>query len=1365
MSDIQIILITVGSILLTMGLLWLNNNRKTKRGFQFPFLILCPVAMLTEAVLLIVFRMQIIQWLNQYPWVSQIYQTIMSNAGSLFGMELLALNVVFALPYTILKLILRPPLTAFMHRREHMRVAKAYEWDENFQNWYLKENRVGLRSLLQGTLWVTAFITALICGGGWIAGPGSDYWFYAFPGAALVVLMEFQAYYCGVTREEYAHSIGGDDVASSVRGQYNKLKQIYESLFPESLVSSRTGKDFQSRSNAGQLLRKLSESSNRIDRFVGEYYLHLPHRKPSDFDVDLIDASNKLLQGQSTIIFNPFYRDMSDYITLPIVNTLLNGKNLLVIIGRQSMKNNIAQWLRDILANYCRTDRLWKVSFLEDLTDVCDVGILSFSDLYKLKVINGSEAFFKKIGFVLLIEPSKMLTTSQTGLSIVVGKFNKAEQPAFCAFDHESDGLLDLLSHIFQQNVTSVISAPPVQPTYTAMGWNASGNYKRQSLFQQQTHFLGNGTELAAVALKYQVPHVCWYSEEKAPVLDIHWIAEQYYAQIARYARLPYEQMSIDERITFSSDLWESPIKDHSFLIAEDETCNLFATLRAFLSRGKEQSFVHVFSENYLLRDYMRYNWQLFMSDPKAIPMLSPHYAKTERNTVMRLVILMASGPVSQKHIEQELQLLGYDDTKECYKELSSLISKYFGIKDTIITIKNHVESTDTLPVTIQMYSIPKRLFDLHFSNTLKTAFFVVEDEKLGSQYIDARMFDHIQQLVMPGQQIVYGGKLYKVHTLTPQVGCILHRAADEYMKRLYYRQIRTYVLEKKENSDTTNSSINHRKEGVISNRRIGKIEVVVENRSFSVSSTGYLEMQDQGNLRTARVVDLSKDPRIHSDDPGSQPYKRSYKHKAVLSLRLPGTDTNVRFTLCLLLSELMHTLFPYSWHYIAVLCKKPEIEDDKLKMFTYEITGAAEDDLIYFLEDSNMDLGLIEAIDNNLFRILEIVTDYLNWHVEKLTEPLPRDPETIRPTIPNNKLDERIPNHKKRPGLFSRIWNTIFRKRKKKGKPGVEGKEPENSPSKQPETPLEEAQSAECVENANFIGKNKAQTDYEMQLLKSSSSYAQNCFLKFGLDETDQILSIEQLRAYLNFLDLGDNSLLEARKGPDAHINSLEMDTECFCDFCGKPLSGVSYERLSDGRIRCQSCASSAINSVDEFKEVFNSTLQLIEENYRIVYNVSIGIKVTDAKSIGRLSGRVFVPTSGYDGRVVGLAQRKRNRYTLFVENGSPRLATVATTAHEMTHIWQYINWNRRKIKSLYKTKMERDIVYEGMASWTEIQTLYMIGEQAYAQEQEQILLHRAKDPNDIYGVGFVLYCEKYGLNRQGDIPIRTPFNTFPPL
>ncbi|MBR4870460.1 MAG: hypothetical protein IKU12_06745, partial [Oscillospiraceae bacterium] len=151
---------------------------------------------------------------------------------------------------------------------------------------------------------------------------------------------------------------------------------------------------------------------------------------------------------------------------------------------------------------------------------------------------------------------------------------------------------------------------------------------------------------------------------------------------------------------------------------------------------------------------------------------------------------------------------------------------------------------------------------------------------------------------------------------------------------------------------------------------------------------------------------------------------------------------------------------------------------------------------------------------------------------------------------------------------------------------------------------------------------------------------------------------------------------------------------------------------------------------------------------------NTPIKVRTTDAKKIAKHVGSAFIATPGFDGRVLGFAQRDRTGYSIYVENGSPKLAAVATIAHELTHIWQYLNWNDKDLIKAYGQENLLE-VYEGMAKWVEIQYLLLLNEVAYAKRQE--ILTRLRD--DAYGRGFIKYLEKYSLS-YGTSVTNTPFN-----
>lgn len=1394
------ILLAIASVFVVAGIQRLINLKKDVRGRQILAVYVSPAIALLGVIL-------------AYALFDKIS---FEEQHQLYGAEILLWNLIIAGGYLLIKIVLLPIMKSVWAKNTRMEYFSStwYEHDTDYDAWFLRLRYRNVRTLFNILAWVATTLSAIILAITWYGGKESSLWLVVFPISAAVVLTEISIFLSGYTKPEYLHSVGGEDITASKVSAFYKLRKIYEKMFPAAMLFSHTGNENGDKQGATELIKTLKDSNDPKEQIVGRYFSH--HKKKDGlFDVDLISVTNKLLHRESAVVFNPFYRDLSDYVLLPIVDNLINNKKCLIVIGRGSLCDDVVSWASDILKGYSKTRNLWRVETLTEQEPDCEVGVLSFSQIYDAKVINANADFVRNTGFVLFIEPSKMMTTSQSGLGIIVEKIDKGNEPTYCICDHDVDGLVDTMSHILQTNLTNVVASPIPRSVYTAIGWSASGDFMRQKLFDKQTHYLGNGIEVAAVALKNQVPHVTWYSAEKAPVQDIKWIAGQYYSQICRYAHLPCQQKSIDDRISFSSNLWDATAKKEEFVIAEDEFCNLFASLRAYLTRGTEQSFVNVISENYLLRDYMRYNQQLFLTDPKAIPAIAPHYAKTERNTILRLILMMACAPVKEEYIAHELSMLGYK-TDDVYTTLSKLIYHYTFVADTIITVQNRQEMDDDLiPVQVCCYSISKQVFDENFADTLKNAFFVVEDEKFNTEYIDARLFEHITQTVMPGQYVTYSGKHYKVHAVSPQVGCILHRAADGYRGRHYYRQLRKYVFD----NDCE----------LISTRRVMDIEIALERRAFNVSSTGYLELRDNHDLRSARYINLSADPNISV-------FNRSYKNKTVLRISLPDTDERMRFTISMLLSEIFKSTFPDAWPYLAVLCSRPEDIEGMLDKFNYAVDGQIDESMIYIVEDSDMDLGLIEAIDNNLMRFFEIMSDYLNWHFDKMREPPRKDP--VLPEIEAPKEEDV-----KRKGFLSQIakrfarlfGNAEGKKKDKKDKNKDQDNEPvkaedgaQEEPAQtdvpvsdtvefedkdSPDTASEEVASTETVgqlseefeiaeegqavkeeaagESAE-LPENKApvQPPIEEQIILHSegedwfpadgvpddldllmpikpSRYQKECFLKFGFDEIDSRLSIEDVRSYLTVRGWSNNEITKARKRTAIEDTQLDLTAENHCDFCGLPLSGVSYDRLADGRTRCFDCSMTSINKVEDFKKLFIKTEVMLESTLNVQIPVNIAVRTTDAKTIAQHTGQVFTPSTKFAARVLGFAQRKNGRYSLFIENGSPRLAAIDTTAHELTHIWQYLNWKDSSVVSIYRqrhpalTKVARDIVYEGMAMWTAIQILYSMGETSYARQQELL----AESRNDVYGLGFKLYRDRFSFDRTGDAPVHTPFASFPSL
>ncbi len=245
----------------------------------------------------------------------------------------------------------------------------------------------------------------------------------------------------------------------------------------------------------------------------------------------------------------------------------------------------------------------------------------------------------------------------------------------------------------------------------------------------------------------------------------------------------------------------------------------------------------------------------------------------------------------------------------------------------------------------------------------------------------------------------------------------------------------------------------------------------------------------------------------------------------------------------------------------------------------------------------------------------------------------------------------------------------------------------------------------------------------------------------------------------FLTCFGFAGNELEQARKGKSA----AELIEKTFvpgkvgshyCDFCGTELLGTEYEVLADGRERCIACGKTALRTAEEFTQLYAEVRKNMEVFYGAKITVPVRVEMVNAKKLHKRLGKTFVPTGNSDGRVLGVAIKDRKGYSILLENGSPRMQSAMTIAHELTHIWQYLNWNRRTIIANYGKTQELE-VYEGMAKWSEIQYAYLINEPSAAKREE--IITRMRD--DEYGRGFRKYMAKYPLTEKTYLEKQTPF------
>lgn len=1337
-------------------------------------------------------------------------------------------------------------------------VSEFYEFFPERDKWCVKDSYSQARKLF-GFFWIASIVISVVVM--LFSRKLYDEKIFAvmfYPVFGVVILGELYFFLDGITKREYTQDVLGENENAYKNVNYSLLRKFLRSTFKDKLLAENTNVNnaLCDEVTTTDIITNLEKDDDpKVCAFAS--YMDALNKTGFDIDNNYLKSSLDLLNGKSILFNNPFYNDHIPYAFYPMNRALLNHKKVLVILGRHSIEDDIADWIERGIESVTNIPFMWRTGVLNGGMQELDIGIMTRSDVLNIKLHEANADFLEKVEYCVIIEPSKLIATAQIGLNLIVKKCRNDEDKniVFCMFDKNCDGLVDAMSHILMTDISEVSATNKHHGTSSYMIWEADDEYVHHRMFPNISRYLGMGTELSFAGLKNQVSKATWFGGDAFPVTDMNWIDRQYYYELMKYSGLPTSQEAMDERFKTTPNYWSATVEKHNYFTVEDENCNMFEILREFQTRSTEQGFINIISPEYLLKDYMADNASIFEADPKAIPCIVADYARTERNIILRLILMMSTFTVSEESIIKEFSLIGikvYNLTKQlwyeiykCYADTKATASLPSDYKEAVEEAYTRSVGEFTAKVLIRkekynmrqgkmeiVYSIEDSAFISRCVSELESAGYVTEDEKGESHFLGSELKGHIYQKYLPGQFFTFGGKYYEMQYLTADGQVLIRRAADHIYGRPAYRQIRNYEISGVRSIDRIGAS-----------RDVAGMKVVREYADICVKTPGYYRMNSYKDFENAEKVAF---------DGVSGIPDRVYNNKEILRIELPSkdgkVDDEVRFTTTVLFNEIFRTLFADNHPFISAVTFEELAEDDgKCKPLTSSLKGAGGYELsrnsIYIIEDSQLDLGLLVAVERNLRRIFSIMQDYLSWHESKLNENL-NQPEKYTPYETfavseaaeknseslNNSVQVSVEKEKK--GLFSKRKKnkeqpeeTSVDETENNEEPVVRastaprirfsisyggdippfddesaGENPEEAPEElqsedvadaeavetaEPEVQPQELTEETSADNEDYQDENEQTEDNvqnveqpvdvaaePVQIVTSVPSpferpnYNDRHYMLFGKDKNDSVDTGDSLD-YLTQLGFGSgNSLKRARNGKNIadRIASTYNPTNAnsrFCDFCGCEILGVEYETLVDGRDRCMSCGRTAVKTEEEFKALFEDVKRNMESFFGIKINAGVRVEMVNSKNLHKRIGKSFVPTPAGDGRVLGVAISDKNGFSLLIENGSPRISSMLTMAHELTHIWQYINWRENEIADKYG-KESLDEIYEGMAKWVEVQYAYLINEPAVAKREEIRTAYR----NDVYGKGFIRFCEVYPFSTGNVLNGPTPFfNVHDPL
>lgn len=280
----------------------------------------------------------------------------------------------------------------------------------------------------------------------------------------------------------------------------------------------------------------------------------------------------------------------------------------------------------------------------------------------------------------------------------------------------------------------------------------------------------------------------------------------------------------------------------------------------------------------------------------------------------------------------------------------------------------------------------------------------------------------------------------------------------------------------------------------------------------------------------------------------------------------------------------------------------------------------------------------------------------------------------------------------------------------------------------------------------------------------KTPLPYHERYYLKYHEGKRNAALDLQGTKAFLQSIGFDGGELRQAREGKTCAEDLRNADTgknnQMYCSYCGAEISGVEFFRLPDGRLRCTTCNSTVVQTKAEVEKLCQRVISNMDNFFGATIDVPISVEIVDERKLKRKIGASLGTADDQSMLILGVAVNKKKKYSIILENGAPRISLIATFAHELTHIWQYMHWDGQKdFKKCPKSK--RLLIYEGMAKWAEIQYLYLVGEVNVARREEWITRNR----QDEYGIGFCLYEDRYPLSREAMTCEDTPFtpNRYP--
>ena len=732
-----------------------------------------------------------------------------------------------------------------------------------------------------------------------------------------------------------------------------------------------------------------------------------------------MECLDKIYNKNHVYFATSFYSELGEYLTAYTYIRLLSGARMLFVVSEPSERNTLKKHLSERLMQMTDSSptATWRIRTAEERLDQADILIASPSDFRDDNITEQFPGFFDEVCNAIFVDADKMVALDSYLCLIMSTRLQRATKGRirflFLTFDLLKGFASATIPKFFNVEDVITLSCANENDEVSYTLWNRES--KKNRIYNKNGQSLTSIESIIAdLACQYGVDGVRLITESPLDSADTKNFTD-HGIEINKLYR---------------------PVPDTSYMIYSDDRCNLSSAIYACTRfRGKKNSFVHIISKPYLLREYFmtKAAYEKYITRSSFIKPRVTEHAERHKLSLLRIfcdatcdmgitlssfearvkkVILDCverNDVISSQYCRNIIERCNINELKS--KDLAAYLIA--GLYDDvscppaastaqrakefyIIINPNQHSGYELTEEKYIRFNKAKSVFDKLFECNRRVELFI-NDENIGKlDTFPARA--HLEYIA--GQSIIYQNTEYEIEHIAEDGSALFLRRKNAKVKNcLDTVHLRRYSISSLTQQGQT---------GVLHNTRspLAEIRVALNNAELTAETYGFYSlMTDRQTLDFYRGAEGN--PHVE------KPHVRQYKQCKVMTVTLVSRNEcndKMRLLISAVANEFIKTLFPAAYRCLSIVPilsepipfdaeNEPESEIDRIRTLYPYLQSPSEEFVekdgnvmrFLFINDCTEDMGIIDWFyDKSALYMQEFLANinaYIHWlnkHLDK---------------------------------------------------------------------------------------------------------------------------------------------------------------------------------------------------------------------------------------------------------------------------------------------------------------------------------------------------------------------------------------------